>query len=362
MESLRVLELYSGIGGMHYALKNTGISGHVVAAIDINTTANEVYRHNFPETPLWNRTIEGISLDEFNKLHFNMILMSPPCQPFTRLRHLPRFILLENVKGFEKSSARQYFVEMLRKCGYTYQEVMLSPTSIGIPNSRLRYFLMAKISRDTMFSKIKESDTSMLPAETESSEAPSLSRPQQPVSSMIRQEEKEGYCVLYKLETANDALKKINQNNDSSVKQIQDFLEPQGNLEMEQYLVPSKILMRYALILDIVQPNCRRSICFTKGYGRYVEGTGSVLQSCLETEIETVFKNLDQFSQEEKLQQLQGLKLRYFTPREVANIMGFPESFSFPEEISIKQRYKILGNSLNVLVVSTLLRQLIFNC
>ncbi|XP_077479898.1 tRNA (cytosine(38)-C(5))-methyltransferase isoform X4 [Stigmatopora argus] len=302
MESLRVLELYSGIGGMHYALKNTGISGHVVAAIDINTTANEVYRHNFPETPLWNRTIEGISLDEFNKLHFNMILMSPPCQPFTRvglhrdiadprtksflyilnllprLRHLPRFILLENVKGFEKSSARQYFVEMLRKCGYTYQEVMLSPTSIGIPNSRLRYFLMAKISRDTMFSKIKESDTSMLPAETESSEAPSLSRPQQPVSSMIRQEEKEGYCVLYKLETANDALKKINQNNDSSVKQIQDFLEPQGNLEMEQYLVPSKILMRYALILDIVQPNCRRSICFTKG-GRWMLGELSQRQA-----------------------------------------------------------------------------------
>ncbi|XP_077592030.1 tRNA (cytosine(38)-C(5))-methyltransferase isoform X2 [Stigmatopora nigra] len=341
---------------------NSGISGHIVAAIDINTTANEVYRHNFPETPLWNRTIEGISLDEFNKLHFDMILMSPPCQPFTRLRHLPRFILLENVKGFEKSSARQYFVEMLRKCGYTYQEVMLSPTSIGIPNSRLRYFLMAKISGGTRLSKIKEHDMSMVPAETESSEAPSLSCPQQPVSSMIRQGKKDGVCVLYKLETANDALKKINQNNDSSVKQIQDFLEPQENLEMEQYLVPSKILMRYALILDIVQPNCRRSICFTKGYGRYVEGTGSVLQSCLETEIETVFKNLDRFSQEEKLQQLQRLKLRYFTPREVANIMGFPESFSFPEEISIKQRYKILGNSLNVLVVSTLLRQLIFNC
>ncbi|XP_035986152.1 tRNA (cytosine(38)-C(5))-methyltransferase-like [Fundulus heteroclitus] len=84
MEALRVLELYSGIGGMHYALKESGISAQVVAAVDINTTANKIYKHNFPDTPLWNKTIEGIPLDDFNKLCFDMILMSPPCQPFTR--------------------------------------------------------------------------------------------------------------------------------------------------------------------------------------------------------------------------------------------------------------------------------------
>uniref|UniRef100_A0A673AMV1 tRNA aspartic acid methyltransferase 1 n=1 Tax=Sphaeramia orbicularis TaxID=375764 RepID=A0A673AMV1_9TELE len=87
MENLRVLELYSGIGGMHFALKESGIPAHVVAAVDINTTANQVYKHNFPDTPLWNKTIEGIPLDDFNKLSFDMILMSPPCQPFTRYKH-----------------------------------------------------------------------------------------------------------------------------------------------------------------------------------------------------------------------------------------------------------------------------------
>lgn len=30
----------------------------VVAAIDINTTANQIYKHNFPDTPVWNKTIE----------------------------------------------------------------------------------------------------------------------------------------------------------------------------------------------------------------------------------------------------------------------------------------------------------------
>ncbi|XP_077364447.1 tRNA (cytosine(38)-C(5))-methyltransferase isoform X6 [Festucalex cinctus] len=382
MEALRVLELYSGIGGMHYALKQSGISAQVVAAIDINTTANQVYRHNFPDTPLWNRTIEGISLDEFNTLHFDMILMSPPCQPFTRqglqrgiadprtksflyilnllprLSQLPRFILLENVKGFETSSARQCLVEMLTECGYTFQEVMASPTTVGIPNSRLRYFLMAKISTQVLCSQSKDFQTLLIPAKIESSVEPTQSNPLRPVSALTREEEMEDH-VLYKLETTNDAQRKMNQNSDLTVRQIHDFLEPQENINMDQYFVPSEVLLRYALILDIVKPTCRRSICFTKGYGRYVEGTGSVLQCCLETEIESVFKNLDQLLEEEKVQQLLRLKLRYFTPKEVANIMGFPESFSFPEQIPTRQRYRLLGNSLNVVVVERLLHQMI---
>ena len=47
---LRVLELFSGIGGMHYALKTAcpGDRSKVLAAVDISEVANEVYRHNFP--------------------------------------------------------------------------------------------------------------------------------------------------------------------------------------------------------------------------------------------------------------------------------------------------------------------------
>lgn len=45
-------------------------------------------------------------------------------------------------------------------------------------------------------------------------------------------------------------------------------------------------------------------------------------------QMEDVFRGLDQCSEEEKLQRLQTLSLRYFTPREVANLMGFPQCFS----------------------------------
>ncbi|XP_042254919.1 tRNA (cytosine(38)-C(5))-methyltransferase [Thunnus maccoyii] len=384
MENLRVLELYSGIGGMHFALKESGIPAQVVAAVDINTTANQIYRHNFPGTPLWNKTIEGLTLDDFNKLSFDMILMSPPCQPFTRiglqgdiadprtksflylldllprLCRLPRFILMENVKGFESSSARERLVKTLMKCGYTFQELMVSPTSVGIPNSRLRYFLMAKISAENACTQIssKNFEAFLHPAESDSAEQPAVLSPPHP-DACQPEKEMQGCHVLFKLETAMDAERKMNQNSDLSVRQIQDFLEPKMEVNMEHYLLPPKTLLRYALILDIVRPACRRSVCFTKGYGRYVEGTGSVLQCCMETEMESVFRGLDQYSEKEKLQRLLKLKLRYFTPREVANLMGFPQSFSFPEQIHTKQQYRVLGNSLNVVVVARLLQLLV---
>ncbi|KAJ0022716.1 hypothetical protein NQD34_014850 [Periophthalmus magnuspinnatus] len=357
MEPLRVLELYSGIGGMHFALKGCGIPAQVVAAVDINTTANHIYKHNFPSTPMWSKSIEGIPLEDFNKLSIDMILMSPPCQPFTRLglkRDVvdqrtksflyvldllpklsppPRYILLENVKGFEESCARNQLVKTLNECGYHFKEIMVSPTSVGIPNSRLRYFLMAKRSEEG-FS-----------AETHS---------QVRLWGLMEQGQ-----VLYKLETPEEVQRKQKQNSDPSIRQIQDFLDPDLDLDVDQYLLPPKTLLRYANILDIVWPSCRRSICFTKGYGRYVEGTGSVLQSSSEAEVEQVYQGLEELSEEQRLRRLHTLRLRYFSPREVANLMGFPQSFAFPEDVPVKQRYKVLGNSLNVEVVCKLLQILL---
>jgi tRNA (cytosine38-C5)-methyltransferase len=55
------------------------------------------------------------------------------------------------------------------------------------------------------------------------------------------------------------------------------------------------------------------------------------------------------------------LKLRYFSPREVANLLCFPKDpeFQFPSEISRKQKYRLLGNSINVKVVACLMKFMI---
>ncbi|KAI4871252.1 hypothetical protein NFI96_019772 [Prochilodus magdalenae] len=356
----------------------SSVPAEVVAAVDVNTTANEIYKHNFPNTLLLPKTIEGMTLNDFNKLDFDMILMSPPCQPFTRiglqgdvsdprtksflyiltllprLNKLPSFILLENVKGFETSSARDTLIKTLKECDYSFQEFMISPTCLGIPNSRLRYFLIAKAPPGSLsFQTTSEILQGFPKADCSDSDRAIISDSQCSVHSSETRDNKD---VLYKLETLQDLERKKSQNSEESVRRLQDFLEEevQGS-DMERYLLPSKTLLRYALLMDIVNPNCRRSVCFTKGYGHYVEGTGSVLQSSKDVELESVFKSLEVLSEEDKLKQLSRLRLRYFTPREIANLMGFPSCFTFPPNISIKQQYRVLGNSLNVCVVAKLI-------
>ncbi|NXD18932.1 TRDMT methyltransferase, partial [Spelaeornis formosus] len=349
----------------------------VVAAVDVNTLANDVYKHNFPSTPLWAKTIEGITLKEFDSLSFDMILMSPPCQPFTRiglqgdvsdprtksflyildilprLQKLPKYLLLENVKGFESSSARNELLQTLATCGFKYQEFLLSPTCLGIPNSRLRYFLIAKLHQEP-FSFQAPGQVSLFISL--SSEAKNLDPNIGPDCSSKKCLPKGAF--LFKLETVQEMERKHNQDNDSSIQMLKNFLEEE-NEKMSQYFLPPKSLLRYAFLLDIVKPTCRRSTCFTKGYGHYIEGTGSVLQTAVDVELESVFKHIDELSEEEKLMKLSTLKLRYFTPREIANLHGFPSEFGFPEKVTVKQCYRLLGNSLNVHVVAKLISLLL---
>lgn len=139
------------------------------------------------------------------------------------------------------------------------------------------------------------------------------------------------------------------------------------NNEWKLYLVPEKYLKKYFLIMDIVSCNSKNSCCFTKGYTRYIQGTGSVLSSVLQNDTENIKKEFIHLvsntnkieNNEETLKLINKLNLRFFTPVEISRLMMFPETFSFPEHITIKQRYKALSNSINVFVVSFLISYLV---
>ena len=149
-------------------LNKAGVNAEVVASIDINTNTNAVYAHNFPSTPHLNRNIRGMTAKEMDSFKPDVFVLSPPCQPFTRqgLRrdnqdrrtdsffHLmsilgemqtpPGYLLMENVQGFEISHTHEHLVGILHSLGYSVQEFLLSPNQFGIPNSCLRFYLLAK--------------------------------------------------------------------------------------------------------------------------------------------------------------------------------------------------------------------------
>ena len=99
--------------------------------------------------------------------------------------------------------------------------------------------------------------------------------------------------------------------------------------------------------MDVVSPHSRRSCCFTKNYTRYIKGAGSVLAPLLGAAASP--------PETKSLATLAPLAPRFFSPREIANLHGFPSAFTFPPGLSRKKQYELLGNSLSVQVVARLL-------
>lgn len=310
--------------------------GDVITAVDINTTANHVYQYNYPEMDVISKNIQKITPKQIANLDVNTILMSPPCQPFTRVGNkkdvddarsnalvhicsiLPElttidYILMENVKGFETSQARDLYIEALKRSGFEYQEFLLSPTEIGIPNTRNRYYCLAR--RKQSFPFKTDSILNCLPNKTDDFKCPTIE------------------AVLPCL-------------NDD--KNYADYLLSDDNL-----------LKRIGLF-DITHSNSTNTMCFTKAYTHYAEGTGSIYCPMSKEQLEYVLSEIkcENLSSEEKFAKLKALKLRYFTPAEITKLMSFPRKFTFPSDTTNRQRYRVLGNSINVAIVGELIKLL----
>ncbi|OQR68119.1 tRNA (cytosine-5-)-methyltransferase-like [Tropilaelaps mercedesae] len=83
-----------------------------------------------------------------------------------------------------------------------------------------------------------------------------------------------------------------------------------------------------------------------------MKGTGSVLASCPREDVDAAYSA----PQDQRPARIRALGLRLFSPREVASLMCFPSSFHFPSETTMRQSYHLLGNSVNIRVISLLMR------
>ncbi|XP_022105921.1 tRNA (cytosine-5-)-methyltransferase-like isoform X2 [Acanthaster planci] len=487
------------------------------------------------------RNIQSITVEEFNELDADIFLVSPPCQPFTRvglkgdlqdprtqsflhllqtlprLARMPSYILVENVQGFEGSNTRAQLVKILENCCYDHQEFLLSPTHFGIPNQRLRYFLVAKrrplvfspalistrehqVLREQRVNSAMPHDPNCLKTESAApkgvavtadsesellvddlervpigysqddseakprtsklhvhetslaccnegsnpnvvtdqtedtqsgdymkesvavynyivtgenaghdnvhsnciccSKAESRAGEVSVLSNCLRKDLPKGYspsayesssekfsdggvmdepcrCTASRSRSSTQnheptvcdplsALKKpCKEGLPVSGKKVGDYLENLPEDEVKQLLLLDVLLKRFARIMDVVVATDSHTRCFTKAYGHYVEGTGSLLQMNNTTQGRPLLKNCSKEIEgitEEYLEQLRRLRIRYFTSREIANLHHFPADFDFPVELTRRQRYRCLGNSLNVHVVSVLLRYMVTEC
>ncbi|CAL1140739.1 unnamed protein product [Cladocopium goreaui] len=127
---------------------------------------------------------------------------------------------------------------------------------------------------------------------------------------------------------------------------VEDFLEVDE--ETKQLCLPITTLSKsFAPGLSYVGSKDVRSFCFTGHYGKVMhKSSGSLLYMGEEP--------LDR----SRLAQSAGL-VRFFSPKEILNFLGFPRNFILPKDMELKHRYKVVGNSIAVTVASQLLRLLL---
>ena len=322
------------------ALRRCRVMSEVVAAFDVNEAANRVYLVNFGLTPQ-SRNLETLSAEALDELGADLFMMSPPCQPFTRsndsgdrdrsdprskallnlieqmsrMSRPPAYFVLENVVGFESSECCALLLATLKRRGYSYQQYHLTPSQLGIPNDRPRYYCIARLHLPFGGDETREQLLTSLPHIYEGVPAP--------ISDYL-------HCDI----------------------------SPE---ELTSLQVPEQVLSKSAAwCFDIVSPGERRSSCFTKAYSKFIRGSGSVLFEPKDGETSPItFLHAPEHRMYDGdwRRQFNGGTLRYFSPKELQRIFGFPAhpAFRFPDDLTHRKCFELLGNSLSVFVATELL-------
>ncbi|KAJ7836331.1 S-adenosyl-L-methionine-dependent methyltransferase [Mycena olivaceomarginata] len=310
---MTALEFYSGIAGLHLALSRSDVPVSVTNAFDWDQIACDVYSANYgrgiarkPYTVL-NPSAKG-ELDPRAKSFLHLVQNIIP--ELAREDAHPTHFLVENVGGFETSSTRHVLVSTLRSLGYTVAEFLLTPLQFGIPNSRLRYYLLAKRSPYS-FRDLPSGD-----------------------GETLRHIPGRGSTWV-------DSRLVEQTPDDNSVCEIREYLDPEP---VDGCGIPEKILCKWGRLFDIVLPSARRTCCFTRGYTQLVQRTGSILQM---NEDQDVSHNLP-FSC--------GILTHILQTTTVFDVFLQRQLLSPTSADALDAtKYRLIGNSVNVKVVQELI-------
>ena len=351
----RLVEYYSGIGAMRLALEACADVTRAIA-IDNSDAANAVYEANFGDSPRRgniehadvDETLAAVSSGREDAYDDVVWTMAPPCQPYTRrgkglasndpraqsfarvltaiengLRVAPRRVFIENVRGFEVSESRRRCVRALRECGYDVKEIIISPTALGIPYTRERYYLMASL---TGFD-----DTA---------------QPPHPAFA--------GRMI-------DDAGAFIDPHSASHVKCATIDTYVSKNVDSASLILKPETVRKYWKFLDVVTPASQRCSTFTAGYSSTVFGGSVLLMDDDEHSLARAL-DVDEISGTARIREGDVERfvnrLRWFDVEEIKRIHGVRESFSFSAATRKKSLF-LLGNSVSVDVVRELLSYLV---
>lgn len=160
---IRVVSLFSGIGGFEEGLKKTQIDSEIVFSSEIDSFAQKSYIANFGVEHLHG---DIRNVNEKDVPDHDLLLAGFPCQSFSiagqrkgfddirgtlffdvaRIlsEKKPKYILLENVKNLishDGSNTIRKILAILNKIGYTVDFTVINSCEAGVPQNRERTYI-----------------------------------------------------------------------------------------------------------------------------------------------------------------------------------------------------------------------------
>lgn len=170
-ESLKVIELFAGAGGLALGIEQAGFE--TIGLIEIDKAASDTLRCNRPNWRVINEDVEKISpldLEDYfsiKKGELDLLSGGAPCQSFsyagkrlglqdargTLFYHYavflqklqPKMFLFENVRGLlshDKGQTINNMLDIFKEQGYTVQKKVLNAWDYGVPQKRERLILI----------------------------------------------------------------------------------------------------------------------------------------------------------------------------------------------------------------------------
>ncbi|MGL5936783.1 MAG: DNA cytosine methyltransferase [Cetobacterium sp.] len=168
---MKVIDLFSGVGGMSLGFKNQGAK--IIMAIEKDKDIAYSYQKNHQETIVINEDITKIKIETVFREYKNkidVVIGGPPCQGFSQkgarksikdernflfkyyyevVKYLkPKYFLMENVPNLltsEKGLFKQEIIEIFQSLGYELDIKILNAFDFGVPQMRKRAFILGKL-------------------------------------------------------------------------------------------------------------------------------------------------------------------------------------------------------------------------
>ena len=362
-EKLKVINLFSGAGGLSLGAKRAGFN--IAGSVEIDPRAISVYNRNFPNTPFWEKDISTVSATEILKKfdlkvgEIDGIIGGPPCQGFSHMGQnnskdsrnklftdffqivkdaSPKFFLAENVPGILSPKNSKFIKQARSKLEDKYEilePMKLVANEFGVPTKRKRIFF---------FGYLKDKINSIEPTDFEAENTKSVyvkdalkGLPEEINPHCLREED--GWREIERAVKGDFGSKLYEQIPDGvgdpkAITRLEEKSEVSGCLGTRH---SKKVLDRYSKIkpgeIDHVSKSRRLN---SKGFcPTLTAGTDSDKGSY------------------QAVRPLHPTQNRVITPREAARLQGFPDWFQFHP--TKWHSFRQIGNSVSPILAEHIL-------